>query len=348
MKKKLCLLLCLVLCLSFLSACGFRQTDKAATAAHAAAEPRNSLKPLAAQVSMQYGLPRVTKDPTDEWVSVGGRCQFVSRYENAILAEWHFISPDGRRDITYIQVQKEFPSLKIIMGNTKDMTLDNIPQSLSGWRVYCRFSNNVGAVNTGSALITVLPGPSSYGLPWPTGNGMIVFYIDGTTERVSEYSDSTWKTSGGTVYYLGTDGILRSGGAPDLYTWNPRNSYNPSGSSLPTGNSMIAYYSSGTAEYLTAYSDGTWRTASGISYSMGTDGVLRARNAPDLYTWNPYHPASGAYPTGRNMIGYYANGAGEYLTEYSDGTWRTPGGVFYYLGADNVLRANGAEDLYPK
>ena len=48
------------------------------------------------------------------------------------------------------------------------------------------------------------------------------------------------------------------------------------------------------------------------------------------------------------MIGCYANGSGEYLTEYSDGTWRTPGGVSYYLGADNVLRANGAEDLYPR
>ena len=98
--------------------------------------------------------PRVTKDPTDEKVAANGKCQFVTRYENAKLAEWHFVSPDGR-DITYAQAQKEFPTLKIKGGNTKDMTLDSIPEGLNGWRVYCRFSNDNGSVNSGSALITI-------------------------------------------------------------------------------------------------------------------------------------------------------------------------------------------------
>ena len=40
------------------------------------------------------------------------------------------------------------------------MTLENIPAELNGCRVYCRFSNYAGAVNTNSALITVrnIPG----------------------------------------------------------------------------------------------------------------------------------------------------------------------------------------------
>ena len=109
-----------------------------------------------------------------------GRCQFVSRYENAILAEWHFVSPDGRQDLTYVQAERTFPPLRVIMGNTKDMTLDNIPYSLNGWRVYCRFSNNYGSADTGMALITVVvrsgrPGDARAGHapgPWPDHDGL--------------------------------------------------------------------------------------------------------------------------------------------------------------------------------
>lgn len=100
-------------------------------------------------------LPRITKDPTDETVVEGGKCQFVTRYQNAELAEWHFVSPDGSLDVTYKDVQNQFPALRIIGGNTKDLTLENIPAALSGCRVYCRFSNAYGAVNSGSALLTV-------------------------------------------------------------------------------------------------------------------------------------------------------------------------------------------------
>ena len=109
---------------------------------------------------MQSNLPRVTKDPTDETVTAGGKCQFVTRYENAELAEWHFLSPNGALDVTYKDVQNQYPALRIIGGNTKDMTLENIPAELNGCRVYCRFSNYAGTVNTNSALITVrnIPG----------------------------------------------------------------------------------------------------------------------------------------------------------------------------------------------
>ena len=100
-------------------------------------------------------LPVITKDPTGETVAINGKCQFVTRYENAKWAEWHFVSPDGSRDIDYLQAQTEFPTLKIVNGFTKDLTLDAIPEALNGWRVYCRFSNDYGYVNSGSALITV-------------------------------------------------------------------------------------------------------------------------------------------------------------------------------------------------
>ena len=179
MKKILSLLLCLVLWAGIAGVCG---------EVTASAESGPVLRPLAITViPSNYGAPRITKNPTDEWVNEYGRCQFVSRYENAILAEWHFVSPDGRQDLTYVQAERTFPPLRVIMGNTKDMTLDNIPYSLNGWRVYCRFSNNYGSADTGMALITVAPG-SGGGYVRPTGNSMIVFYRNGSTERVSAYS----------------------------------------------------------------------------------------------------------------------------------------------------------------
>jgi hypothetical protein len=335
MKKILCLFICLVLCVSILGVFGSATADAAVTV-----------------IPSQYNVPRITKNPTDEWVYEFGRCQFVSRYENAILAEWHFVSPDGR-DISYLQAQQEFPSLRIIMGNTKDMTLDNIPYALNGWRVYCRFSNSYGSADTGMARITVSPsGGGSY--PRPTGNAMIVYYINGVTERVSSYSDGSWRTSGGVVYYMGTDGVLRSGGNPDLYT------YNPGGvSPQPAWNAMTVYSVYGVPLQVYSNSDGTWRTADGTVYYMGTDGVLRSRGQQDLYPYNPiYNPSTPSYTppytpsseqrdySGEWRFAYTASGARVVVNNRGDGVWRSETGILYYEGNDGVLRARGADDLY--
>ena len=114
-------------------------------------------------------LPLVTKSPTDEKVVVNGKCQFVAKYENAKYAEWHFVSPDGTKDLDYLQASKEFPSMKIINGYAKDMTLENIPSTVSGWKVYCRFSNDAGYTDTQTATITV-KGNTADGVPTVTKN----------------------------------------------------------------------------------------------------------------------------------------------------------------------------------
>ena len=112
-------------------------------------------------------LPVITKSPTDEKVVVNGKCQFVAKYENAKYAEWHFVSPDGTRDLDYLQASREFPSMKIINGYAKDMTLENIPSTVSGWKVYCRFSNDAGYTDTQTATITVT-GNTADGVPTVT------------------------------------------------------------------------------------------------------------------------------------------------------------------------------------
>ena len=195
MKKKLCLLLCVVLALLVLSACNIRQASNALVSPTPTPTPVPTIAPTpvptiaptpvptlpptpaptpvptvaptpvptpmptpvptVAPTYVSSNLPVITKDPTGEIVAVNGKCQFVTRYENAIWAEWHFVSADGKRDLNYLQAQSEFPTLKVLHGDTKDLTLDSIPAALNGWKVYCRFSNNYGSVNSGSALITV-------------------------------------------------------------------------------------------------------------------------------------------------------------------------------------------------
>lgn len=176
MKNLLTVIFCMTLCMLVLSACGKQQADIVSVTAVStttatpetpvptaapvpASTPVQTLVPTTmptpAPVAATANLPKITKNPTDETVPINGKCQFVTRYENADLAEWHFISPDGYRDLTYAEAEKEFPTLKIINGYAKDMTLDSIPAALNGWRVYCRFSNNAGSADSGSALITV-------------------------------------------------------------------------------------------------------------------------------------------------------------------------------------------------
>ncbi|MDO4974575.1 MAG: hypothetical protein Q4E38_10250, partial [Eubacteriales bacterium] len=192
-----------------------------------------------APATVVSSLPVITKDPTDEIVNVNGKCQFVTRYENAKWAEWHFVSPDGTRDLDYDQMQKEFPTMKVLNGFSKDLTLDAIPQALNGWKVYCRFINDAGATNSGSARITVrtdAPAPAGSTVQdatqttgqatvqevvQATGRTMTVYYSNGTPVSVTEYNDGTWRTANGTLYYLGTDGVLRARGQLDLYTRYP-------------------------------------------------------------------------------------------------------------------------------
>ncbi len=129
------------------------------------------------------GSPIVTKNPTDETVKVGGSCYFVARYEKAKWAVWHFMSPDGSQDIDFREINKTFPTLEVVNGGTAVLQLKSIPEEMDGWRVYCAFTNDAGAVNTSSALLTVTK--SDKGAPKVTKSP----------------TDETVKT-GGTVYFV--------------------------------------------------------------------------------------------------------------------------------------------------
>ena len=101
------------------------------------------------------GLPVITKNPQDVTVEIGGSCYFLARYENADLAEWHFVSPDGKRDLTYQEAAAEFSTMEIYDGNYSNLHLKHIPLEANGWMVYCRYSNKIGSRDTNFALLRI-------------------------------------------------------------------------------------------------------------------------------------------------------------------------------------------------
>ena len=372
MKKKLCLFICLALCLLTLSACGMRRPSRTkvtpaptATVVTPAPTPVPTPMPTPAPTPVPTpaptpvptpiptpmptpmptpvpaNLPRVTKNPTDETVPVNGKCQFVARYENAKWAEWHFVSPDGTQDLDYLQAQNAFPTMKVINGYAKDLTLDAIPQTLNGWKVYCRFSNDAGSVNTTSALITVSGGVGPQPAPAPTYTpgtvptitpaGLPVITKSPTDETVpvnckcqfvSRYENAKWAE----WHFVSPDGYR------DL-------NYEEAQREFPTMKVINGFSKDLTLESIPQALNG-WKVYCRFSNDAGSVNTTSALITV-LYDASPM-------PTGRTMTVYYVNGATEFVTEYNDGTWRTAAGVAYYLGTDGILRARGAADLYTR
>ncbi len=111
---------------------------------------------VAAAAANAANLPKVVKDPTDETVKPGESAWFVARHTGAILARWHFVSPDGSDyEYTNEAISSQFPQMKIVGGDQGTMQLQNIPLNANGWKVYCRYSNNSGTADTKMATVTV-------------------------------------------------------------------------------------------------------------------------------------------------------------------------------------------------
>ncbi len=119
------------------------------------ATPAPEPTPVPTPAPAAADLPIIRKSPTDESVLEGGGAYFVARYDNALWAVWHFVSPDGQTDLTYEEAAKQFPNMQILNGMYSTLELKNMPLELNGWKVYCQYRNRVGSTNTEKATITV-------------------------------------------------------------------------------------------------------------------------------------------------------------------------------------------------
>ena len=223
-------------------------------------------------------LPVITKSPTDETVDEGGSCYFVAKYENALIAVWHFVSPDGQTDLTYEAAQKKFETMEIINGMYSTMQLKNIPYEANGWRVYCRYSNNNGYSDTKTALITVkanpnpTPTPTATPSPDPTTDPVpVVTGFSGTwaEENVRKGTITIIQTGSG-AYSICVE-WSRSAFAKDFWTMDATDS----------GNGTLAY--SNAVHELRSYSeDGSYTTET--IYTDGSGSFHLDSNAKLIWT----------------------------------------------------------------
>ena len=176
--------------------------------------------------------PKVTKDPTDETVKPGESAWFVAKHTGAILARWHFVSPDGSDyEYTNQAVSTQFPQMKIVGGDQGTMQLQNIPLNANGWKVYCRYSNNSGTADTKMATITV------QGATQATADSTV---SAAATAAASTVTVNDWTTAVDLDAAVSISGVSFSG---------------PSGDALPAGTSANPSYRAKTGTLEANYSD---------------------------------------------------------------------------------------------
>ena len=198
-------------------------------------------------------LPVVTKSPTSETVNAGGSAYFVAKYKNATWAVWHFVSPDGQTDLSYVDMANRYTALKIIDGDRSTMQLKNIPSELNGWKVYCAYTNNFGTTNTDSATITIkgaAPAPVT-----PTA-------APATTTFAGTYTES--HAHRGVIEVTGNSSLYQvkihwAGSAAESSDWNFAGAVDASGVLQYTNCTKVTTTmdSDGSGSFLTEYTDGT-------------------------------------------------------------------------------------------
>ena len=96
----------------------------------------------------------ITKNPTSESLSIGGKTWFIAHAENAVSLTWEMVSPDG----TVYSVNDAMNAnpgllLEVLEGDT--IAVSNVPQSVNGWGVQARFDGVGNSATTSPAYIYV-------------------------------------------------------------------------------------------------------------------------------------------------------------------------------------------------
>lgn len=99
--------------------------------------------------------PVVTKNPTGETVEKGGSASFVARADGADSFVWRLVSKDTTNTIQAKDASSYFSGLTVSGTDSERLTLSNIPETLNGWSVECKFINSYGYTCTTGAIITV-------------------------------------------------------------------------------------------------------------------------------------------------------------------------------------------------
>lgn len=157
---KIRMLLILALCL-LLVGCGASQEPETAETTTVPVETTQPEETLPTETTQPLQPPVITKDPTDEKLSPGGKTWFVAHAEGASIVTWEFLSPDGQvYSVTETMGLHQGLRLDASQGDT--IALENVPLSFNGWSARARFDGPGGSTTTKSALITVTKSQGAY------------------------------------------------------------------------------------------------------------------------------------------------------------------------------------------
>ncbi len=112
--------------------------------------------PTPAPVPTSYSgpAPTVTKNPTNESLSVGGTTWFIAHAVNASKLTWQAVSPNGLV-YTLSEALSLHPGLSLETEANDTLALRNVPFSLNGWGFQARFEGPGGVALSSVAYIFV-------------------------------------------------------------------------------------------------------------------------------------------------------------------------------------------------
>lgn len=155
-------MLCLLLC-----GCGASQQTPATTAPTETAQMETAqmettqMETTQPQTTQAPLPPVITKDPTSEKLSPGGKTWFVAHADGATILTWEFLSPD-EKVYSITETMDLHPGLELDASQEDTVSLRNVPLSLNGWSARARFDGPGGSTTTQSALITVSRSEGAY------------------------------------------------------------------------------------------------------------------------------------------------------------------------------------------
>ena len=99
-------------------------------------------------------IPVITKNPTSEAISIGGKTWFIAHADNATSLTWEMIDPNGYVH-TLAEAMAMNPGLNLQALEGDTIAVSNVPQSVNGWGVQATFTGPGGSVSTSPAYIYV-------------------------------------------------------------------------------------------------------------------------------------------------------------------------------------------------
>ena len=154
----------------------------------------------------------ITKNPTSESLSVGGKTWFIAHAQNAYSLTWELVDPNGNaHSVSDAMAQNPGLSLEVLEGDT--IAVSNVPLSLNGWGVQARFDGQGNSATTSPAYIYVGDYVTAYSSVIEKYRNAMQAHMQGTGSYY-DFEVSEWISSCDHVGYALKD--LDKNGIPEL------------------------------------------------------------------------------------------------------------------------------------